>query len=460
MQQDPPTTSRTPPHGEVRRLLTLAAPLIINNLALAGMGLADTVMAGRGLGAAALAAVAVGSSAWFLFFFIPLGILTAISPIGARYIGAGQPTLIGRYLRQGGYLSQVIAAFIMAVIWFGAAPTLTAIGIDPEFRHLTVDYLRAIIWGAPAICAYLVLRYTTEATGYTLPVMLVTIVSLVVNVIGNYAFMFGNFGAPALGAAGAGVASAITMWAMFLLMLGYMVWNPRYRQYELFVASRGPSWPELREIVVIGVPIMVSIVAEAGLFSAVSMLMGRLSANIAAAHQIAMNYATFMFMVPLGLNGATTILVGQAIGQSDLALARSRGFRGIVLCGAFMAVSAAVLLLFRDGIVSLYTSDPDVQAVALTLLLVAAVFQISDGIQVGASGALRGLQDTQVPMYLTTVAYWGIGFPLAYVAALVLRWSPAMIWCGLVVGLTCSAVALIVRFNWSSGALERLRAAG
>ncbi|MEM9173389.1 MAG: MATE family efflux transporter, partial [Pseudomonadota bacterium] len=143
----------------------------------------------------------------------------------------------------------------------------------------------------------------------------------------------------------------------------------------------------------------------------------------------------------------------------DLALARARGVRGIVLCGAFMTLSALVLLLFRDGIVGLYTDDPSVVAVALTLLLVAGVFQISDGLQVGASGALRGMQDTQVPMWLTTIAYWCIGFPLAYVAAFVLDAPPAIIWCGLVVGLSCAAVALILRFRWVSQSMHRIRAA-
>ncbi|MEO0574849.1 MAG: MATE family efflux transporter [Pseudomonadota bacterium] len=452
-----PTTeqSRT---GEFRHLLKFAAPLIVNNLALAGMGLTDTIMAGRGLGPAALAAVAVGSSVWFLFFFIPMGILTAISPLSARHIGKGRPEMVGRYARQGFYLSLLLSAVIMAVLFFGARPALYAIGIDPEFRDVTADYIRAILWGAPAMFAYLVLRYTTEAAGHTLPIMIVSVAGLVVNVIGNYAFMFGHLGMPALGAEGAGVASACTMWATVAIMLAYVLRKPLYTQFRIFELGRGPSWPEMRAILALGVPIMVSIVAEAGLFSAVSLLMGRLSAVAAAAHQIAMNYATFMFMIPLALNSATTVLVSQAVGRGELDLARRRGIRGIVTCALFMAASATVLLLFRDQIVGLYTKDTAVQMVALSLLFMAAIFQISDGLQVGASGALRGLHDTRVPMYMTTVAYWIIGFPLAWLAATRENVSPAMIWAGLVVGLTLAAFALVGRFFWTTASSQRIQA--
>lgn len=437
-------------------MLKLAGPLIANNLALAGMGVADTAMSGS-IGAEELAAVGVGSSVWMLFFLIGLGVLMAISPISARHIGGGRGHLIGRYARQGFWLSLVLSALVFAALFFGARSALAAIGIDESFRHITADYLRSIVWGAPAVFAYLVLRYTTEGVGWTRPVMFVSIGGLCVNVAGNYIFMFGHFGAPAMGAVGAGVASAITMWFMLFALLIYMTRSARYREFDIFSAGRGPQWTEMGQILALGLPIMVSILAEAGLFSAVSLLMGKLSASISAAHQVALNYASTMFMIPMGLNSATTVLVSQAIGRGDIALARSRGYLGIIVCAAFMTLSAGSLLLFRDGIVGLYTSDYEVHAIAMSLLFVAAVFQISDGIQVGASGALRGLHDTRVPMFLTTFSYWIIAFPLAYAAALHLKLSPAMIWGGFVVGLTVSAVLLVSRYHWVSGQTARLR---
>ncbi|MEL7311637.1 MAG: MATE family efflux transporter [Pseudomonadota bacterium] len=442
---------------EFVRLLKLAAPLIVNNLALAGMGFADTVMSGE-IGATTLAAVGVGSSIWMLFFLLALGILMAISPLGARHVGGGRPTEVGRYARQGLWLALGLAALIFTSVRFGAEPFVVAVGIDPGFRDLTIEYLRAIAFGAPAICLYLVLRYTTEAVGRTLPVMVVSIIGLVVNVVGNYAFMFGNFGAPALGAEGAGLASALMMWSMLLCLFVHMATSRHYREYRLFAFGGGPRGGYLKEILALGLPIMVSVLAEAGLFGAVSLLMGKLSASIAAAHQVALNYASTMFMIPMGLNSAITVLVSNAIGRDEIALARMRGYLGIAVCGMFMALSATFMLVFRDEIVNLYSRDGDVQAIALSLLFVAAVFQISDGIQVGAAGALRGLQDTKVPMFLTTLSYWVIAFPLAYSAALTLRLSPAMIWGGFVVGLTVSAVLLVWRYWWISGKTERLGA--
>lgn len=447
-----PPTSRL---AEFKHMLRLAGPLIANNLALAGMGVADTAMSGS-IGAEELAAVGVGSSVWMLFFLVGLGVLMAISPISARHIGGGRGHLIGRYARQGFWLSLALSVLVFSALFFGARGALVAIGIDPSFRDLTADYLRAIVWGAPAVFAYLVLRYTTEGVGWTRPVMFVSMLGLVVNVTGNYIFMFGKLGAPAMGAVGAGVASAITMWFMLFALLIYMLRSPRYKPFNIFTTGRGPQWLEMRQILVLGLPIMVSIIAEAGLFSAVSLLMGKLSANISAAHQIALNYASTMFMIPMGLNSATTVLVSQAIGRGDIELARMRGYLGIIACALFMTISAGGLMLFRDGIVGLYTSDYEVHAVAMSLLLVAAIFQISDGVQVGAAGALRGLHDTSVPMFLTTFSYWIIAFPLAYAAALHLKLSPAMIWGGFVVGLTISAVLLVSRYHWVSGQTDRL----
>ncbi len=443
--------------NELLRLIKLAAPLIVNNLALAGMGFADTVMSGE-IGATTLAAVGVGSSVWMLCFLMALGILMAISPLGARHVGGGRPTEVGRYARQGLWLALGLAALIFVSVRFGARPFVYTIGIDPEFRDLTIEYLQAICLGAPAICLYLVLRYTTEAVGRTLPIMVVSIIGLVVNVVGNYAFMFGNLGAPALGAKGAGIASAIMMWSMLVFLLLHMATSRHYRPYRLFAFGGGPRGGYLREIIGLGVPIMVSVLAEAGLFAAVSLIMGKLSASIAAAHQVALNYASTMFMIPMGLNSAITVLVSNAIGRNEIALARMRGYLGIGVCGAFMAVSATFMLVFSDSIVNLYSRDGEVQAIALSLLFVAAVFQISDGIQVGAAGALRGLQDTKVPMFLTTLSYWVIAFPLAYSAALTMRLSPAMIWSGFVVGLTVSAVLLVSRYRWVSQQTARLTA--
>ncbi|MDH3552093.1 MAG: MATE family efflux transporter [Gammaproteobacteria bacterium] len=425
--------------------MRLAGPLIVNNLSIAGMQFADAVMAGR-LGAESLAAVAVGASVWFFGFVICLGILMAISPLAARHYGAGNPELIGCYTRQGMYLGIAFGLFLILLAQATVAPLLIQVGVDNSFRDLTVGYVLAIIPGAPAIFVFLALRFTTEGIGYTRPIMFTSILSLVCNVFLNYVLMFGHFGAPALGVVGCGLASAITMWVIMVSLAAYMVISPHYKPLKIFsrVAPLRPS--VLKEILVLGVPIAVMITAEAGLFNAVSILMGTRGASIAAAHQIAINFAATMFMVPLALSSAITIRVGHALGAGNATAARFSGALGIIICAVFMTCSATFLLIFRDSVVSLYTNDKSVTSIAITLLLMAAIFQVADGIQIGAAGALRGYKDTRLPMVINTFAYWVLAFPLAYLAAVTYRSPPSYVWGGFVMGLTTAAILLGWRY--------------
>lgn len=426
--------------------MRLAGPLIVNSLSIAGMQFADAVMAGR-LGARSLAAVAVGASVWFLGFVVCLGLLMAISPIAARHYGAGESALIGRYTRQGVLLAIVLGLVVMTLAYLFVEPALTHLGVDSGFRSLTVDYVRAIMLGAPAICVFLALRFTTEGIGYTRPIMYISLFALVCNVGLNYVFIYGRFGAPAMGAVGCGVASAITMWLMMIIIGTYIYVHPRYRPLQIFSRAPALRLSVLREILLLGVPIAVTVTAEAGLFSAVSIMVGTLGAEITAAHQIAINFATTTFMVPLALSAATTIRIGHALGAGNAAAARFSGAIGIATCALFMTCSAMFLLFFRDAVVSLYTNDPAVREIAISLLLMAAIFQIADGMQIGAAGTLRGYKDTRVPMAINTFAYWVLAFPLAYLAAITFRAPPSYIWAGFVVGLSVAAILLTLRFR-------------
>ncbi len=430
---------------ETRALLKLAGPLIVNNLSIALMHAADAVMAGQ-LGAESLAAVAVGGSVWFFGFSICLGLLMAISPIAARHYGAGNPEMIGRYTRQGMYLGMIVAIILMVIAFRFVGPALDTIGIDDEFRGLTTGYVHAIVLGAPAIFVFLALRFTTEGIGATRPIMYVSVMSLIVNVFLNWVLMFGHFGAPALGAIGCGYASAITMWLMMIALTVYMMWDPKYRSLRIF-SRIAPVRPEvLKEILVLGVPIAITITAEAGLFNAVSVLMGTRGASIAAAHQVAISFAMTMFMVPLALSSAITIRVGHALGAGNPQAARFSGGLGIVVCGLFMCCSAAFMLFFRDAIISFYTNDPSVTSIAVSLLMMAAIFQIADGVQVGSAGALRGYEDTRIPMAISAFAYWALAFPLAYMAAVTYKAPPSYTWGAFIVGLSVAAVLLAWRY--------------
>jgi MATE family multidrug resistance protein len=430
---------------ELRALLGLAGPLIINNLAIAGIHFADAVMAGR-LGAETLAAVAVGGSIWFFGFTVLLGTLMAISPIAARHYGAGNPEVIGRYTRQGIYLGILGAIALILVFYRFVGPALDLVGIDMEFRALTKDYVLAIVLGAPAIFIFLALRFTTEGIGETKPIMYASVSSLLMNVFFNWVLMYGKLGAPALGAVGCGLASAITMWLMMIGLALYMWRSPIYAKLQIFSRLGKLRPTALKEILLLGLPIAVMITAEAGLFNAVSVLMGTRGTAIAAAHQVAINFAMTSFMVPLALSSAITIRVGHALGSGNPRAARFSGGFGIATCAIFMSCSATFMLLFRDVVVTIYTDDPSVTSIAINLLLAAAIFQIADGVQIGAAGALRGYKDTRYPMVINTFAYWVLAFPLAYMAAVTYKAAPVYTWGAFIVGLSVAATLLTWRY--------------
>ena len=418
----------------------------MNFLAVAGMNFADAVMAGR-LGASSLAAVAVGGSVWIIGLIVCLGFLMALSPIIARHYGAGRLDLIGRYTRQGFWLGLVIALLFFVMVQASVPSLLATVGIDEAFRDLTVGYVRAIYFGLPAIAVFFVLRFTNEGIGVTRPIMYTSLFSLVMNVFLNYVLMFGKFGFPALGAVGCGMASAITMWLMSFALTVYMFRHPRYKPLHIFSRLAPIRLSIFKEVLSLGWPIMISLVAEVGLFAAISLLMGTLGVTIAAAHQIAVNFASTMFMVPLALSSAITVRVGHELGKGDTAAARFSGKVGIIFCGLFMACAAVMMLSFRDAVVQIYTNDAEVQAIAFSLLLMAAFFQVADGVQIGAAGALRGYKDTRVPMWMNTFSFWVLGFPAAYLAAKVFELEPRYIWTGFVLGLTVSAFLLTTRFR-------------
>jgi len=262
--------------------------------------------------------------------------------------------------------------------------------------------------------------------------------------------MFGHFGAPALGAVGCGVASAITMWAVFFLFSLYIFINPRYKPFNIFQNLQFFRLSIIREILYLGIPISLMVTAEAGLFSAVSILVGTRGTAITGAHQIALNFSATMFMIPLALSSATSVRVGQLLGSGNTAEARLAGLSGIFCCGIFMMISALILMVFREGIVGIYTKDLSIQGIAVSLLLIAAIFQVVDGIQIGAAGALRGYKDTKIPMLINIFSYWALAFPLSYMAAITYRLPPNYIWGGFVIGLTIAAILLTTRFIFVS----------
>ena len=430
---------------DARAIVALGGPLLGNNLSITGMAFADTVMAGQ-LGAVDLGGLAIGAACFNLFMFMGFGLLMATSPSVAHAFGANDARNVTTYARQSWWLVLALSMLLLTGMqqadWF-----LPAIGISKDVLPVAIGYVHAISWGMPGLLAFFSLRYTSEGLGRTKPIMFTGFLGLTANVIGNWIFMYGKFGAPELGAVGCGVATAISLWLMFFALFLHVRTHRAYRPFNFFARIDPPNWRVLGELTRIGAPIAGSILAEGGLFVAAALMMGGMGAVTVAGHQIALNYAAFMFMVPLAISSATTIHVGHTLGRGDLIGARDAGFIGVAMFAVVMMISAIVILLLNDQIAGLYTRDVPVRELAATLLLMAALFQFSDGVQVGAAGALRGFKDTTIPMTLCVFSYWVVGFSFAYFFGVYRGEGPVLVWVGLNVGLTISAVLLVARYQ-------------
>jgi len=307
----------------------------------------------------------------------------------------------------------------------------------------------------PALTLYLAMRYLSDGLHWTLPTMLLGFGGLVVLVPLGFALTFGVAGLPAMGAGGLGIASAVMMWSQAIVFALYLCRARRFADLGLFARFDPPRWPSIRGLLATGLPIGVTVAMEGSLFIVTALLIGRLGTVPVAAHQIAINVASLCFMVPLGLAEATTVRVGHALGRGSREDMRRAAFAGYALALCTQACSALVLLFGRHVLVALYTHDVAAAALAASLLLYAAAFQFPDGIQVLSAGALRGLKDTRVPMFLAAFAYWGIGMPLGAGLGLGLggftqAWGPRGMWIGLIAGLTVAAILLGRRFLISS----------
>jgi len=422
----------------------LSGPLIANNLATAGMMAADTIMAGR-LGPVDLAAVAMGSNYFYLFYVIGMGLLMALTPSIAQACGAGRPDEVGAYFRQGLWLALTVSTIVVVGLLL-ARVGLSLTGAEPEVLDLAAGYCLALVAGAPAMMAFLALRMSSDGIGWTRPAMYTALIALVANVVGNYIFMYGKFGVPAMGAIGCGVATSLTQWLIFIILWVYVSRHGKYRAFRPLARFEKPDAARLRELLRLGLPFAGSLLAEVSLFSVAALMLGALGASVIAAHAIAINYAAVMFMIPLSLSAATTIHTGFLVGAGNRAEARRAGWSGIAICAGFMLCSAVVILLARDQIVSLYTADASVAALATALLLYAAVFQVADGTQVGVAGALRGFKEARIPFLISVSAYWLIGFPLAWYLGFPVGTGAPGVWIGLTLGLFAAAALLTWRW--------------
>ncbi len=434
---------------EFKELIYLAGPILGAQLASTGMGFIDTSMSGQ-YSAIDLAAVALGSSIWIPAYLLVKGALMAITPTVAQLFGARKVDEIASPVRQAMWMSLLLSVAIVAFM-LTPEPLMNFLELDPAISGITAEYLKAVSWGIPAYCLYNVLTSYCEGRSITKPAMLISFVGLLINIPLNYVLIYGKFGFPELGGVGCGYATAICFVAMTLMMFAYVHFDDRHKAIGMFKTLELPNLEIIKDLLKLGIPMGLGIFFEASIFSAVALVIGKLGAVIVAGHQIALNFASMAFMVPLSLSIGITIRVGQAIGAGDMKAARFSSFAGIATTLLTATISATGMLLFAEEIASVYTREPTVLALAAELLFFAAVFQYADGVQVAANGALRGYKDTKVPMVIIFIACWGIALPLGYTLGLTNLITEPMgphgLWIGLVVALTISAVFLTLRLK-------------
>jgi MATE family multidrug resistance protein len=442
--------------AEILRTLQLAIPVVVGMVASFSMNFVDTLMAGRlPEKEIALAGIATGGAIWSAMLMFVLGVLMALQPVVAQVDGAGNRSEGGAAARQGMWIALAVSVPFVLFLRAGG-PMLQWMAVGADIVPTAIEYMDAISWGAPGICLLLTLRFFSEGSGYTRPTMYMGLLGVMLNVPLNYVLMFGKLGLPALGAEGCGVATSIVIWAQLLMMFFYVRWHAHFKEFELFRCWDWPQWEAISKLLKIGLPIGTGIFVEGSLFIGAALLIARLGALPASAHLIAINYSALMFMVPLGLASAVTTRVGNALGRGEPEAARYAGLIGLVIVLFTQTLSAASMIFIPEFIVRIYTNDPAITAIAVGLLFYSAIFQYADGIQICAAGALRGLKDTVVPMFINMVSYLLVGLSVGYYLTFNKAMGPAGMWIGMIVGLSFGAVLLLGRFLSKSRQLTRV----
>jgi len=435
--------------GHVRATLVLGLPLVGAQLAQMLINTTDVVMLGW-YGTEELAAGVLATQVFFVIFMFGGGFAHAVVPIASQADGRGDARQVRRSVRMGLWIVTFYSALVMPLLWT-IEPILVLLGQEPKIARMTGQYMHITQWGMfPALWA-LALRSFFSAVSRTQIILWATIAGTLSNAFLNYVFIFGNLGASEMGLEGAAIASLISSTAIFLVMLVSILVRPMFSDYTLFQRFWRPDWPDFFEIVRLGFPIALTIIAEVGLFVAASIMMGWIGVVPLAAHGIAMQIISLSFMIPLGLSTAVTVRVGQTYARADGEGMRRAAIASLGIAAA-IALSAAVLFwTIPETLVGLFLDrdNPNAKLVletAVPLLLVGAAFQFFDGMQVTGVGLLRGLKDTRTPMIMAVVSYWCLGLPTGYLLGIVAGWNGPGVWMGLAIGLAGAAILLNGRY--------------
>jgi MATE family multidrug resistance protein len=444
--------------AELVETLRLSTPMAAQQLGQIAMMTTDLAFIGR-LGGDALAAAALAGTVYFIAFTVGMGLMSAVAPLAAQAYGAGSARQVRRALRSGLWAGLLIALPIMAFPLRGEQ-ILLGLGQAQGPAHLAQDYLFGLAWGVAPALWFIAIRGFMGAVNRPEPVLWITLAAIPANALLVWLLMNGELGLPRLGIFGVGLASSIVNFGTFVAGLWFATRRPPFIDYRVLTRFWRIDWSLMRQLAVIGAPVSIAFLLEYGLFSAAALLMGRLSTTALAAHQIALQVTAILFMVPFGISMAATVRVGHAVGRADPAGVRRAGFIAMAIGIAFAGLLTVVVILLRFGIARLFLgegmSNADATiALAGGLLLIGGTFFMTDGLQTIAAGALRGLEDTSVPLLFAAISYWGIGFCTAYLLAFHTSLGAPGVWIGLSAGTLVYAALLVLRFQLLTTRLNR-----
>ncbi|MDG2061448.1 MAG: MATE family efflux transporter [SAR86 cluster bacterium] len=435
---------------EFKSYSSLAVPMFLSNLAGQLMGLSAIIQLGL-YSSQSLAGALIANSIWFPTFLGLGGMIFYVTAMVAQLHGADKDFEIGPLIRQALWLC-IPLFFIIYMILSLAPQILVAMNVAEDVILSAREYLSGLIFAIPAILLMQPLRSFSEGIKKPLPITLISYITLVISVFGNYCLIFGNFGLPELGAKGAGLSIAIGTWSALIITLIYIKINISYQKGSLFLRFDMPSIPKITEILKGGLPVGASNFIELSMFSGASLILGKLGSDVIAAHGIALNIASLAFMIPLSIGLAAAVRVGNKVGAKEFLSAKYSAFSAIKLGVIFGLITCLILLFGSKWIVmTIYTSDPNIISITVVLLLFAALFQIADAVTMCSMGSLRGYKDTLGPMFIMVIAYWVVGLPMGYSLAVTDFWSfkfgASGMWIGMTLGLFVASILMPWRLH-------------
>ena len=438
--------------SEIKNLITLAIPVMIAQISQTAITFVDTIMAGN-YSKTALSGVAIAVSIWLPTVLFGQGLLTVLTPIISNLNGAAKREQVADHTRQGVVIALILSVIIMFTLYHSDKiidlRSSADNPIDPDMVEVAVSFLRAIMWGVPAFLLFLVYRNQCEGLSNTKPAMVIIFIALLANIPINYVLIYGKLGFPAYGGVGCGITAAIIFWLMFGLIRVYTLITSSQRDIRKTPLTKLIDFSIIKKIVVLGMPLALAYFFEMSLFAVVALLIAPLGQLTVAAHQIIFTISSLTFAIPLSLGVATSIRVGYLLGKGKPSLAKQTALISLLISLVIAVIVALILVVFRTPIITIFTKETAVIAICLQLIILLAIYQASDYLQVVASNVLRGYKDTKSIFFITLLSYWVVGLPVGYILGLTdLVMQPigaAGFWIGIILGLAVAAFLLIAR---------------